>query len=85
MGRKNELVVGALLYLIGAFIEALSARPNWNAETGIAVLIFGRVVYGCGIGFAMHGISFFPLSLSLSHCIFILSLLHNNKNNNKIN
>lgn len=56
MGRKYELVVGALLYMIGAFIAALSARPSWNAETGIAVLIFGRVVYGCGIGFAMHGI-----------------------------
>lgn len=55
MGRKYELVVGALLYMIGAFIAALSARPSWNAETGISVLIFGRVVYGCGIGFAMHG------------------------------
>lgn len=58
MGRKYELVVGALLYMIGAFIAALSARPSWNAETGISVLIFGRVVYGCGIGFAMHGIVF---------------------------
>jgi MFS family permease len=69
MGRKNELIVGALLYLIGAFIAALSARPTWDAGTGISVLILGRVIYGCGIGFAMHGprpSPFLPLSLSVS-------------------
>lgn len=55
IGRRYELVLGSLLYMIGAFIAALSARPTWDAQTGISVLILGRVIYGCGIGFSMHG------------------------------
>jgi MFS family permease len=57
IGRKNELVIGSVLYTIGAIVETLSARPNWSAQTGISVLILGRVIYGCGIGFSMHGSS----------------------------
>ncbi|KAF7836521.1 D-xylose-proton symporter-like 2 [Senna tora] len=46
LGRRRELLVSALLYLIGAFITALA--PNF------AVLVIGRLVFGLGIGLAMH-------------------------------
>lgn len=46
-------------YGVGAFIEALSSQPNASANVGISILILGRVVYGFGIGFCMHGMALF--------------------------
>jgi hypothetical protein len=42
-------------YIVGAFIEALASQPSSSANLGISVLIIGRIVYGLGIGFSMHG------------------------------
>eukprot|EP00249_Psilotum_nudum_P010830 c22796_g1_i1 orf=183-1709(+) len=47
LGRQRELIMAALLYILGAIITA--AAPNF------AVLVVGRLVYGFGIGVAMHG------------------------------
>lgn len=46
LGRRRELMISAISYLVGALITALA--PNF------AVMVIGRVVYGIGIGLAMH-------------------------------
>ncbi|KAK3277041.1 Vacuolar glucose transporter 1 [Cymbomonas tetramitiformis] len=47
LGRKKELVGGAALYTLGASLMAFA--PS------LPVLISGRLIYGLGIGFTMHG------------------------------
>ncbi|KAF8757349.1 hypothetical protein HU200_010864 [Digitaria exilis] len=46
-GRRIELVTAAALYILGALVTGFA--PNY------VVLIIGRVLYGIGIGLAMHG------------------------------
>ncbi|RDX98183.1 D-xylose-proton symporter-like 2, partial [Mucuna pruriens] len=46
LGRRRELIVSALLYFVGALVTGLA--PNFP------VLVLGRLVYGIGIGLAMH-------------------------------
>ncbi|KAK2972847.1 hypothetical protein RJ640_028375 [Escallonia rubra] len=46
LGRKRELIVAAILYLVGALVTAVA--PDF------AVMMVGRFVYGIGIGLAMH-------------------------------
>ncbi|MFS7903375.1 putative major facilitator, sugar transporter, major facilitator superfamily [Helianthus anomalus] len=47
LGRRRELLVAALLYFLGGSI--MSYAPDLN------ILLIGRVLYGLGIGLAMHG------------------------------
>ncbi|KAH7281223.1 hypothetical protein KP509_36G036200 [Ceratopteris richardii] len=47
LGRRRELVVAASFYFLGALIQAVA--PIFG------VLVLGRLVYGLGIGMAMHG------------------------------
>ncbi|CAL0334260.1 unnamed protein product [Lupinus luteus] len=46
IGRKRELIAAALVYLVGALVTAVA--PNFP------VLVVGRLVFGLGIGLAMH-------------------------------
>ncbi|KAL3837968.1 hypothetical protein ACJIZ3_022559 [Penstemon smallii] len=46
LGRRRELVLSSLMYFIGALVTALA--PNF------VVLVIGRLIYGIGIGLAMH-------------------------------
>ncbi|CAL4915804.1 unnamed protein product [Urochloa decumbens] len=46
LGRRKELVISSISYLIGAFLTA--AAPNF------AIMVVGRFLYGIGIGLAMH-------------------------------
>ncbi|KMZ65696.1 putative Sugar transporter [Zostera marina] len=46
LGRRRELIIGALLYLIGALLTAFA--PNFP------VMVIGRFIYGIGIGLSMH-------------------------------
>ncbi|CAM8988714.1 unnamed protein product [Rhodiola kirilowii] len=46
LGRRRELLVAAFLFLVGALVTALA--PNF------AILVVGRIVFGIGIGLAMH-------------------------------
>lgn len=60
IGRRQELRVGAILYLIGASVAALSDANLVNmigSTAAISLLILGRFIFGCGIGFTMHGVS----------------------------
>jgi sugar porter (SP) family MFS transporter len=55
MGRRRGLMLASVLFFIGAIIEYISGDPSWTADTGIGVLVTGRLIYGFGCGFAMHG------------------------------
>jgi Sugar (and other) transporter len=54
-GRRRCLLLATSLYLIGAVLEVVSGGPVWNATTGIAILLLGRLIYGLGCGFTMVG------------------------------
>ncbi|KAB1225880.1 D-xylose-proton symporter-like 3, chloroplastic [Morella rubra] len=47
LGRRRELIMAAVLYMLGALITAYA--PS------LGVLLAGRLFYGLGIGLAMHG------------------------------
>ncbi|KAL8548898.1 hypothetical protein ACS0TY_007963 [Phlomoides rotata] len=47
LGRRRELIIASLLYLTGASLTAYSP--------GLGVLLIARLLYGLGIGMAMHG------------------------------
>ncbi|EYU45952.1 hypothetical protein ABFS82_04G087100 [Erythranthe guttata] len=47
LGRRRELIIASLLYLTGALLTAYAP--------GLGVLLVARLLYGLGIGMAMHG------------------------------
>ncbi|KAI3896910.1 hypothetical protein MKX03_002581 [Papaver bracteatum] len=47
LGRRRELIIAAMLYALGGITTGFA--PDLN------VLILGRLLYGLGIGLAMHG------------------------------
>ncbi|URE45670.1 Sugar transporter [Musa troglodytarum] len=47
LGRRRELIAAAALYLVGGLV--MGCAPD------LVVLIIGRLIYGIGIGMAMHG------------------------------
>ncbi|KAK6118609.1 hypothetical protein DH2020_047651 [Rehmannia glutinosa] len=47
LGRRRELIIASLLYLSGGLLTAYAP--------GLGVLLIARVLYGLGIGIAMHG------------------------------
>ena len=55
LGRRRSLLLASSLYLCGATVEVISGHSSWNAPLGITVLLVGRLIYGFGCGFAMHG------------------------------
>ena len=55
LGRRRSLILASVLFFVGAIIEYVSGDSTWDANTGISVLITGRMIYGFGCGFAMHG------------------------------
>lgn len=55
LGRRRSLLLASSLYLCGATVEVLSGRAALNAKVGITILLIGRLIYGIGCGFAMHG------------------------------
>lgn len=65
IGRRCEIRACAVLYLIGTLLNVISGTIlSQSSETvGFSILICGRLVYGIGVGFIMHGVS----SILLSH------------------
>ena len=57
VGRRREMIFGAWLYILGAFLQFLAGcHPFDRSEVwGLACLVLGRMVYGVGCGFVMHG------------------------------
>ena len=46
LGRRRELILGGVLYLVGAGLV--------GEAPGLGVVMLGRLLYGLGIGFSMH-------------------------------
>lgn len=46
IGRRRELMMSSIVYLVGALITALA--PDF------VVMVIGRLVYGIGIGLVRH-------------------------------
>lgn len=55
LGRRRSLMLASSLFLTGAILEVLAGNSSWSPSSGIASLLFGRLIYGFGCGFAMHG------------------------------
>lgn len=55
LGRRMELLIAATLYAGGAAIEFISGDASFDSTSGITTLMIGRLVYGFGCGFCMHG------------------------------
>ncbi|GAB4860112.1 hypothetical protein Ancab_011590 [Ancistrocladus abbreviatus] len=47
LGRKRELIIASMLYVLGGVLTAYAP--------GLGILLTGRLLYGLGIGLAMHG------------------------------
>lgn len=45
----------SFLFIIGSLTEAASGASHFGATRGLTMLIIGRLIYGYGCGFAMHG------------------------------
>lgn len=54
IGRRTELSWGATLYAAGAGLETLAGVAAASAGGSLTLLLFGRLVYGIGIGITMH-------------------------------
>ncbi len=57
LGRRREILVAAVLFFFGAIVECAAGSSTWPGSWGLVVLMVGRVAYGIGCGFAMHGVS----------------------------
>jgi len=55
IGRRREMQIAAVLYLVGAIFEMVASNSTWGASLGLTVLFIARFIYGIGCGFAMHG------------------------------
>lgn len=77
LGRRRELMTASVFYILGGALQA--AAPDF------AVLVIGRLVYGLGIGMAMHGAPMYiaetcPLEIrgtliSMKEALIVLGML----------
>jgi len=54
IGRRTELQLGAMLYILGAALEVSAVSISNNVLLGMMTFFIGRLLYGFGIGIAMH-------------------------------
>jgi MFS family permease len=63
VGRRMEIRICSILYIFGTFLNVLSgttlAETNnyWWGGVGFYSLFLGRLLFGVGVGFIMHGVS----------------------------
>lgn len=56
IGRRMELRLCAIFYVVGAFFNVMSGTfLKYFSTLGFLSLFLGRILYGIGVGFAMHG------------------------------
>eukprot|EP00934_Nitzschia_sp_Nitz4_P002084 Nitzschia sp. Nitz4//scaffold16_size188269//20445//22369//NITZ4_001769-RA/size188269-augustus-gene-0.88-mRNA-1//-1//CDS//3329538449//2084//frame0 len=73
IGRRKEIRIAATLYVVGAMLNVMSgtilatSEKGWfGFSTGFVVLIVGRLLYGAGVGFIMHGAPTYMAEMSPS-------------------
>ena len=55
LGRRHELRYSALLYILGSGLNVVSGTVlQENTVLGFYTLLWGRIVYGMGVGLVMH-------------------------------
>ena len=64
VGRRKELRIAAFLYVVGAMLNVMSGTilstskiNDHGTSLGFLILLSGRLFYGAGVGFVMHGVS----------------------------
>mmetsp|Transcript_22711 Transcript_22711/g.38634 ORF Transcript_22711/g.38634 Transcript_22711/m.38634 type:complete len:158 (-) Transcript_22711:1324-1797(-) len=57
IGRRAEIRVCAVLYLVGTALNVASGTIFSQVKAGIYALVLGRFIFGLGVGFIMHGVS----------------------------
>mmetsp|Transcript_5024 Transcript_5024/g.20075 ORF Transcript_5024/g.20075 Transcript_5024/m.20075 type:complete len:545 (-) Transcript_5024:174-1808(-) len=55
LGRRRELAVGSVLYMLGCIFSLVAFLIKRSASGGLFFLLLGRFVYGVGVGFTVHG------------------------------
>jgi Sugar (and other) transporter len=88
LGRRQCLLLASCLYLGGAILEVVSGSASYNATTGLAVLLLGRLIYGFGCGFAMVGAPAYigemaPSAIRGLLCNYILQLCQISNSNSR--
>jgi MFS family permease len=78
IGRRKEIRVAATLYIVGAMLNVMSGTvlatsgrfgdegSNYNFGIGLVTLLGGRILYGAGVGFTMHGAPTYMAEMSPS-------------------
>jgi MFS family permease len=73
IGRRKEIRVSAALYIVGAMLNVMSGTIFANTQAGpfglgigIVTLVVGRMTYGAGVGFIMHGAPTYMAEMSPS-------------------
>jgi hypothetical protein len=68
IGRRKEIRVAASLYVVGAMITVMSGTiwANTRPSLGMTTLMVGRILYGTGVGFTMHGAPTYMAEMSPS-------------------
>ncbi|KAL3915240.1 MAG: hypothetical protein SGILL_005742 [Bacillariaceae sp.] len=73
IGRRKEIRIAATLYILGAMLNVMSGTILANTGVnrygfgwGLTTLLTGRLLYGAGVGFIMHGAPTYMAEMSPS-------------------
>ena len=73
IGRRKEIRIAAALFIVGAMLNIMSGTVlantrvwRFNMGVGIVTLVAGRLTYGAGVGFIMHGAPTYMAEMSPS-------------------
>ena len=88
IGRRTELQLAGLLYAVGAALETSAGFGRIlesSSSAGLAIFVTGRLLYGCGMGVAMHAAPTYlsemspstvrGLLLSLKEAVIVLGMV----------
>lgn len=56
MPKRDEIILAAILYFVGALLESSSGYVGWDSWTGLALLLLGRLIYGAGGATTFHAV-----------------------------
>lgn len=66
IGRKGALMISAILYGVGSLVIVVTPHPSSVSWDPKFLLFVGQVIYGIGIGFAMHSAPLYISEISPS-------------------
>ena len=66
--KKDEIMLGAFFYFIGALFESEAGDATWHKSGGFSLFVMGRLLYGAGMALSFHSV---PQYVS-EHCPSII-------------